>query len=71
MLISKHKTAFRRFCDESLFRLFVRGVLVAVLAELIQFQASLDGFLVFARVIIRGFTHGTLEFYEIVLRHKV
>ncbi len=44
-------------------------VLSAAFAELFEFQAILEDFLVLGRTVVQGLTDGALQFDEIVLGH--
>ncbi len=44
-------------------------MLSALFAELFQFQAILENFLVLGRTVVQGFTDCALQFDEIILGH--
>lgn len=50
-----------------LFRLFVKSVLVAPLAEFAEFQALFQGFLVLVAIIASALTIFTFQFDEVFL----
>jgi len=52
-----------------LFGFFVHGVLLAVLAELLELKTLFQRFLVLSAVIVDAFAFGALKFDEVILRH--
>lgn len=50
---------------------FMRCFLLAPLAELFEFDLALDGLAVLDRPVVGPFALGTVEFYEVILRHVI